>query len=51
MWPMYICDDGSLVYYRDSKEKLAELSEEQRKEIELKENTRFGIPHISLMSL
>ena len=39
-WPLYICDDGCLVYYRDSKEKLAELTEEQRKEIEVKENSR-----------
>jgi len=40
MWPLYICDDGCLVYYRDRKEKLAELSDEQRKEIEAKENVR-----------
>ncbi|WAR06828.1 UBP47-like protein [Mya arenaria] len=42
MWPLSICDDGSLVYYRDSKEKLSDLSEEQRKEIEAKENVRIS---------
>ena len=40
MYPLYICDDGCLVYYRDSEEKLADLSETQRKEIEVKENAR-----------
>lgn len=40
MWPLYICDDGCLIYYRDNKEKLAELSEEAKKEIETRENTR-----------
>ena len=40
MWPMYICDDGCLVYYRDRNEKLAELNDEMKKEIEAKENTR-----------
>ncbi|XP_053398003.1 ubiquitin carboxyl-terminal hydrolase 47-like isoform X2 [Mercenaria mercenaria] len=42
MWPLYICDDGCLVYYRDSKEKLAELSDNMKKEIETKENTRLS---------
>ncbi|KAL4232665.1 Ubiquitin carboxyl-terminal hydrolase 47 [Mactra antiquata] len=42
MWPLYICDDGCLVYYRDSKEKLAELSDEAKKEMETKENTRLS---------
>lgn len=43
MWPLYICDDGCLVYYRDKKEKPGELSDEMKKEIEAKENTRFEI--------
>jgi ubiquitin carboxyl-terminal hydrolase 47 len=41
MWPLYICDDGCLVYYRDKTEKLGELSDEHKKEIEAKENTRL----------
>lgn len=42
MWPLYICDDGCLVYYRDAKEPLAELSDEMKKEIESKENIRLS---------
>ncbi|CAH1800062.1 unnamed protein product, partial [Owenia fusiformis] len=38
VWPLYICDDGNLVYYRDKKEATAELDEEKKKEIQQKEN-------------
>lgn len=42
MWPLYICDDGCLVYYRDKHEKPMVLSEEKRKEFEAKENARLS---------
>ncbi|BFZ09544.1 hypothetical protein BsWGS_12583 [Bradybaena similaris] len=38
MWPLYICDDGHVIYFRDSREELVELSDERRKEIQQKEN-------------
>ncbi|KAK6187315.1 hypothetical protein SNE40_005373 [Patella caerulea] len=40
--PLYICDDGHVVYYRDKTEELAELSEERKKEIQQKENIRIA---------
>ena len=30
VWPLYICDDGNVVYYRDKDEKPKELDESQR---------------------
>nr|KAG5708872.1 hypothetical protein BaRGS_009281 [Batillaria attramentaria] len=42
VWPLYICDDGHVIYYRDKTEELAELSEEKKKEIQQKENISFG---------
>ncbi|KAK3608441.1 hypothetical protein CHS0354_035441 [Potamilus streckersoni] len=42
MWPLYICDDGCLVYYRDRKEELLEISEEMKKDIQQKENARMN---------
>lgn len=41
-WPLYICDDGHVIYYRDRSEPLAELSEEKKKEIQQKENVRMS---------
>ncbi|XP_005108001.1 ubiquitin carboxyl-terminal hydrolase 47 [Aplysia californica] len=38
MWPLYICDDGHVIYFRDNSEELVELSEEKKKEIQQKEN-------------
>ncbi|CAL1532778.1 unnamed protein product [Lymnaea stagnalis] len=38
MWPLYICDDGHVIYYRDNREELIELSDEKKKEIQQKEN-------------
>ena len=29
-WPLYICDDGSVIYYRDKEEQPKELDEAQR---------------------
>ncbi|XP_071942590.1 ubiquitin carboxyl-terminal hydrolase 47-like [Antedon mediterranea] len=41
-WPLYITDDGAVIYYRDSKEELIDLTEEQKKEIRKKENARLN---------
>ncbi|XP_061169219.1 ubiquitin carboxyl-terminal hydrolase 47-like isoform X6 [Saccostrea echinata] len=41
-WPLYICDDGCVLYYRDKTEKLAELSESRKKELQEKENARMA---------
>lgn len=41
-WPLYICDDGCVLYYRDKTEKLADLSEERKKELQQKENARMA---------
>lgn len=41
-WPLYICDDGNVLYYRDRSEKLMKLSDERRKELQNKENTRLS---------
>lgn len=41
-WPLYICDDGSVLFYRDKTEKLMELSDEQKKELQQKENIRLN---------
>ncbi|XP_033104772.1 ubiquitin carboxyl-terminal hydrolase 47-like [Anneissia japonica] len=40
-WPLYITDDGAVIYYRDSREELTDLTEEQKKEIQKKENARL----------
>ncbi|XP_078000160.1 ubiquitin carboxyl-terminal hydrolase 47-like [Glandiceps talaboti] len=39
--PLYICDDGQVVYYRDSREELKDLSDDERKEIQKRENARW----------
>ncbi|XP_077568912.1 ubiquitin carboxyl-terminal hydrolase 47 [Stigmatopora nigra] len=41
MWPLYICDDGAVVFYRDSTEELMELSEDERNELMKKESSRL----------
>ncbi|XP_063043882.1 ubiquitin carboxyl-terminal hydrolase 47 isoform X3 [Engraulis encrasicolus] len=41
VWPLYICDDGAVVFYRDSSEELQELSEEERSELMKKESSRL----------
>ncbi|XP_059393729.1 ubiquitin carboxyl-terminal hydrolase 47 isoform X2 [Carassius carassius] len=41
VWPLYICDDGAVIFYRDSTEELMELSEEQRNELMKKESSRL----------
>ncbi|XP_054627080.1 ubiquitin carboxyl-terminal hydrolase 47 isoform X2 [Dunckerocampus dactyliophorus] len=41
MWPLYICDDGAVVFYRDSTEEPMELSEDERNELMKKESSRL----------
>uniref|UniRef100_A0A673MHA3 Ubiquitin carboxyl-terminal hydrolase 47 n=1 Tax=Sinocyclocheilus rhinocerous TaxID=307959 RepID=A0A673MHA3_9TELE len=41
VWPLYICDDGAVIFYRDSTEELMELSEEERNELMKKESSRL----------
>lgn len=41
-WPLYICDDGSVLFFRDKTEKMRELSDEQKKELQQKENVRLN---------
>ncbi|XP_055010454.1 ubiquitin carboxyl-terminal hydrolase 47 isoform X4 [Boleophthalmus pectinirostris] len=41
VWPLYICDDGAVVFYRDSTEELLELSEDERSELMKKESSRL----------
>uniref|UniRef100_A0A8C2DLU5 Ubiquitin carboxyl-terminal hydrolase 47 n=1 Tax=Cyprinus carpio TaxID=7962 RepID=A0A8C2DLU5_CYPCA len=41
VWPLYICDDGAVIFYRDSTEELIELSEEERNELMKKESSRL----------
>ncbi|XP_071112786.1 ubiquitin carboxyl-terminal hydrolase 47-like [Haliotis cracherodii] len=42
VWPLYICDDGHVIFYRDKTEEIMELSEEKKKEIQQKENIRIS---------
>ncbi|XP_026868711.2 ubiquitin carboxyl-terminal hydrolase 47 isoform X3 [Electrophorus electricus] len=41
VWPLYICDDGAVVFYRDSTEEPMELSEEERNDLMKKESSRL----------
>uniref|UniRef100_A0A672IEK2 Ubiquitin carboxyl-terminal hydrolase 47 n=1 Tax=Salarias fasciatus TaxID=181472 RepID=A0A672IEK2_SALFA len=41
VWPLYICDDGAVVFYRDSTEEPLELSEDERNELMKKESSRL----------
>uniref|UniRef100_A0A3Q3MWL6 Ubiquitin carboxyl-terminal hydrolase 47 n=1 Tax=Mastacembelus armatus TaxID=205130 RepID=A0A3Q3MWL6_9TELE len=41
VWPLYICDDGAVVFYRDSTEEPMELSEDERNELMKKESSRL----------
>uniref|UniRef100_A0A8C5HBE9 Ubiquitin carboxyl-terminal hydrolase 47 n=1 Tax=Gouania willdenowi TaxID=441366 RepID=A0A8C5HBE9_GOUWI len=41
VWPLYICDDGAVVLYRDSTEEPLELSEDERNELMKKESSRL----------
>ncbi|XP_071974961.1 ubiquitin carboxyl-terminal hydrolase 47 isoform X4 [Engystomops pustulosus] len=40
-WPLYISDDGAVIFYRDRTEDLVELSDEQRNELMKKESSRL----------
>ncbi|KAJ8412867.1 hypothetical protein AAFF_G00104490 [Aldrovandia affinis] len=41
VWPLYICDDGAVVFYRDRAEELMEMTEEERGELMKKESSRL----------
>ncbi|KAA0723763.1 Ubiquitin carboxyl-terminal hydrolase 47 [Triplophysa tibetana] len=41
VWPLYICDDGAVIFYRDNTEELMELSEDERNELMKKESSRL----------
>ncbi|XP_069479744.1 ubiquitin carboxyl-terminal hydrolase 47 isoform X2 [Ambystoma mexicanum] len=41
VWPLYICDDGAVIYFRDKMEELIELTDEQRSELLRKEGSRL----------
>uniref|UniRef100_A0A674F3F3 Ubiquitin carboxyl-terminal hydrolase 47 n=1 Tax=Salmo trutta TaxID=8032 RepID=A0A674F3F3_SALTR len=41
VWPLYICDDGAVVFYRDSTEEPMEQSEDERNELMKKESSRL----------
>ncbi|KAK0135371.1 Ubiquitin carboxyl-terminal hydrolase 47 [Merluccius polli] len=41
VWPLYICDDGAVVFYRDSTEELMDLSEDERNVLMKKESSRL----------
>ncbi|KAH0502829.1 Ubiquitin carboxyl-terminal hydrolase 47 [Microtus ochrogaster] len=41
VWPLYICDDGAVIFYRDKTEEVMELTEEQRNELMKKESSRL----------
>ncbi|XP_063802500.1 ubiquitin carboxyl-terminal hydrolase 47 isoform X3 [Pseudophryne corroboree] len=40
-WPLYISDDGAVIFYRDDGEELVELTDEQRNELMKKESSRL----------
>ncbi|KAJ4946982.1 hypothetical protein JOQ06_009025 [Pogonophryne albipinna] len=41
VWPLYICDDGAVVFFRHSSEEPMELSDEERSELMKKESSRL----------
>ncbi|XP_069079700.1 ubiquitin carboxyl-terminal hydrolase 47 isoform X1 [Pleurodeles waltl] len=41
VWPLYICDDGAVIFYRDKAEECIELTDEQRNELMKKEGSRL----------
>lgn len=41
VWPLYICDDGAVIFYRDKTEQLMDLTEEQRSGLLKKESSRL----------
>ncbi|KAE8606169.1 hypothetical protein XENTR_v10010623 [Xenopus tropicalis] len=40
-WPLYISDDGAVIFYRDKMEELVELTDEQRNDLAKKESSRL----------
>uniref|UniRef100_UPI00358FDFB7 ubiquitin carboxyl-terminal hydrolase 47 isoform X2 n=1 Tax=Myxine glutinosa TaxID=7769 RepID=UPI00358FDFB7 len=47
VWPLYICDDGAVVFYRDRREELLELPDERRNELQKRENMRLQRTQVS----
>ncbi|KAK6294582.1 hypothetical protein J4Q44_G00354120 [Coregonus suidteri] len=41
VWPLYICDDGAVVFYRNSTEEPMEQSEDERNELMKRESSRL----------
>ncbi|XP_043938661.1 ubiquitin carboxyl-terminal hydrolase 47 [Protopterus annectens] len=41
VWPLYICDDGAVIFYRDKTEEPMQLTDEQRNELMKKESSRL----------
>ncbi|XP_067012676.1 ubiquitin carboxyl-terminal hydrolase 47 isoform X2 [Anabrus simplex] len=41
-WPLNIFEDGHVIFYRDSREEVKQLTNEERREITSKENSRGG---------
>ncbi|XP_043561609.1 ubiquitin carboxyl-terminal hydrolase 47 isoform X3 [Chiloscyllium plagiosum] len=41
VWPLYICDDGAVIFYRDKSEAQMEMTEEQRNGLLKKESSRL----------
>jgi ubiquitin C-terminal hydrolase len=40
-WPLSIVDDGAVLFYKDRMEELMELSDEQKKQLQQRENSRL----------
>lgn len=49
-WPLQISEDGQVIFYRDSREELKNLTSEERSELTSKENARLN-GHNSTVSL
>ncbi|XP_078076997.1 ubiquitin carboxyl-terminal hydrolase 47 isoform X3 [Mustelus asterias] len=41
VWPLYICDDGAVIFYRDKTETQMEMTDEQRNGLLKKESSRL----------
>uniref|UniRef100_UPI00398E4669 ubiquitin carboxyl-terminal hydrolase 47 isoform X2 n=1 Tax=Pristiophorus japonicus TaxID=55135 RepID=UPI00398E4669 len=41
VWPLYICDDGAVIFYRDKTETQMDMTEEQRNGLLKKESSRL----------
>lgn len=41
VWPLYICDGGTVIFYRDKTEEVMELTDEQRNQVMKKESSQL----------